>query len=42
MSILVWTYIIVAATFALYMGIAIFSRVRTTKGFYMRRGAVSP
>ncbi|MDP6380830.1 MAG: cation acetate symporter, partial [Phycisphaerae bacterium] len=35
MSILVWTYIIVGATFALYIGIAIASRVRTTSGFYI-------
>jgi cation/acetate symporter len=30
-----WTYLIVAATFALYIGIAIWSRVRTTAGFYV-------
>ncbi len=35
MSILVWTYIIVALTFGLYIGIAIYSRVRTTAGFYI-------
>jgi cation/acetate symporter len=42
MSILVWTYIIVGATFALYIGIAIASRVRTTKGFYIAGQGVSP
>ncbi|KKL15476.1 hypothetical protein LCGC14_2505210, partial [marine sediment metagenome] len=42
MSILVWTYIIVAATFVLYIGIAIVSRVRTTKGFYIAGQGVSP
>ncbi len=35
MSILAWTYIIVGATFALYIGIAFLSRVRTTRGFYI-------
>jgi len=35
MSIQVWTYILVGVTFALYIGIAIFSRARTTKGFYV-------
>jgi cation/acetate symporter len=42
MSILVWTYIIVGATFALYIGIAIASRVRTTKGFYIAGQGVPP
>ncbi|MDP6629613.1 MAG: cation acetate symporter [Kiritimatiellia bacterium] len=35
MSILAWTYIIVILSFALYIGIAIYSRVRTTAGFYI-------
>ncbi|MCH9022633.1 MAG: cation acetate symporter [Planctomycetes bacterium] len=35
MSIQVWTYILVGVTFALYIAIAIFSRARTTKGFYV-------
>jgi cation/acetate symporter len=30
-----WTYLIVSATFGLYIGIAIWSRVRTTSGFYV-------
>jgi cation/acetate symporter len=30
-----WTYTIVAATFALYIGIAVLSRVRSTAGFYV-------
>ncbi|MBC8372763.1 MAG: VC_2705 family sodium/solute symporter, partial [Planctomycetes bacterium] len=42
MSILTWTYIIVGATFALYIGIAILSRVRTTRGFYIAGQGVSP
>ena len=35
MDIQTWTYLIVGATFALYIGIAWWSRVRTTKGFYV-------
>ncbi len=35
MSVLGWTYLIVGLTFALYIGIAIWSRARTTKGFYI-------
>ena len=42
MSILTWTYIIVGATFALYIGIAIATRVRTTRGFYIAGQGVSP
>jgi cation/acetate symporter len=30
-----WTYMIVSLTFALYIGIAIFTRVRSTEGFYV-------
>ena len=30
-----WTYLIVALTFLLYIGIAVWSRVRTTAGFYV-------
>ncbi|MCZ6821699.1 MAG: cation acetate symporter [Deltaproteobacteria bacterium] len=42
MSILVWTYIIVGLTFALYIGIAFFSRVSSTSGFYVAGQGVSP
>ncbi len=35
MSILTWTYIILGLTFALYIAIAIMSRVRTTSDFYI-------
>ncbi len=42
MSILVWTYIIVGITFALYIGIAIWSRAGSTKEFYVAGGGVSP
>jgi cation/acetate symporter len=34
-SILLWTYIIVGLTFALYIGIAIWSRATSTSGFYV-------
>ncbi len=42
MSILMWTYIIVGITFALYIGIAIWSRAGSTKDFYVAGGGVSP
>ncbi|MEA3546888.1 MAG: sodium:solute symporter family protein [Thermodesulfobacteriota bacterium] len=42
MSILTWTYIMVGATFSLYLSIAWISRVRTTKEFYVAGGGVSP
>ncbi len=35
MNVQAWTYLIVTATFALYLGIAWWSRVRTTSGFYV-------
>ncbi len=35
MSILAWTYVIVGATFTLYIAIAIWSRVGSTSGFYV-------
>lgn len=37
-----WTYIIVGITFALYIGIAIWSRASSTKEFYVASGGVSP
>ena len=42
MSIQVWTYILVGITFSLYIGIAIWSRVQSTKGFYVAGGNVHP
>ena len=42
MDILTWTYIIVGATFALYIGIAIWARAGSTKEFYVAGGGVSP
>ena len=37
-----WTYTLVGLSFALYIGIAIWSRVKTTRGFYVAGGSVSP
>ncbi|MCB0629719.1 MAG: sodium:solute symporter family protein [Saprospiraceae bacterium] len=42
MSVFVWTLIIVGLTFALYIGIAIYSRAGSTKEFYVAGGGVSP
>ncbi len=42
MSILVWTWIIVGLTFALYIGIAVWSRARTTGDFYVAAKSVHP
>ncbi len=37
-----WTYILVGITFALYIGIAIWSRAGSTSEFYIAEGAVNP
>ncbi len=42
MNVQIWTYIIVGITFALYIGIAIWSRAGSTKDFYVAGGGVSP
>ncbi|WP_298549009.1 sodium:solute symporter family protein [uncultured Aquimarina sp.] len=42
MSVQIWTYILVGITFALYIGIAIWSRANSTKEFYVAGGGVSP
>jgi len=42
MELQTWTYLIVGLSFALYIGIAIWSRVQTTRGFYVAGGGVSP
>ncbi len=42
MSVQNWTYILVGLTFALYIGIAIWSRANSTKEFYVAGGGVSP
>ncbi len=38
----IWTFVIVGITFLLYIGIAIWSRVSSTKEFYVAGGGVSP
>lgn len=42
MDVQTWTYIIVGLSFALYIGIAIYSRAGSTKEFYIAGGGVSP
>jgi cation/acetate symporter len=42
MTVQIWTYLLVALTFALYIGIAIWSRAGSTKDFYVAGGGVSP
>jgi cation/acetate symporter len=42
MTVQIWTYIIVALTFTLYIAIAIWSRAGSTKEFYVAGGGVSP
>ena len=37
-----WTFIIVGLSFAIYIGIAIWSRASSTKDFYVAHGQVSP
>lgn len=42
MDVQTWTFILVGLTFALYIGIAIWSRAGTTQEFYVAGGGVSP
>ncbi len=42
MDLQIWTWILVGITFALYIGIAIWSRAGSTKEFYVAGGGVSP
>jgi cation/acetate symporter len=42
MDVQTWTYIIVGLSFALYIGIAIWSRAGSTQDFYVAGGGVSP
>ena len=42
MSILMWTWIIVGASFALYIGIAIWSKAKTTGDFYVAAKQIHP
>jgi cation/acetate symporter len=42
MDVQIWTYIIVGITFAIYIGIAIWSRASSTGDFYVAGGGVHP
>ncbi|MEM6319226.1 MAG: sodium:solute symporter family protein [Bacteroidota bacterium] len=42
MDVQMWTFIIVGITFAIYIGIAIWSRAGSTKDFYVAGGGVHP
>ena len=42
MTLQLWTWILVGVTFALYIGIAIWSRASSTSEFYVAGGGVSP
>ncbi len=42
MSVQTWTFLLVGITFALYIGIAIWSRAGSTKEFYVAGGGVHP
>ncbi len=42
MDVKAWTYLIVGLTFATYIGIAIWSKAKSTKEFYVAGGGVSP
>ena len=42
MSIQIWTFILVGLSFAIYIGIAIWSKVTTTSDFYVAGGSVPP
>jgi cation/acetate symporter len=42
MNVQAWTFVLVAASFALYIGIAIWSRAKSTKEFYVAGAGVSP
>jgi cation/acetate symporter len=41
-SVQIWSFIIVGASFALYIGIAIWSRASSTKEFYVAGGNINP
>ncbi|MBI1226017.1 MAG: cation acetate symporter [Bacteroidetes bacterium] len=42
MTVLTWTLIMVGISFAIYIGIAIWSRAKSTKDFYVASGGVPP
>ena len=41
-SLQIWSFVMVGLTFALYIGIAIWSRAKSTSDFYVAGGGVSP
>ncbi len=41
-GVMIWTYVMVAASFTLYIGIAVWSRASSTKDFYVAGTGVSP
>ncbi len=42
MNVQAWTFTLVALSFALYIGVAVWSRARSTRDFYVASGGVSP
>ena len=42
MNVQAWTFVLVGLSFALYIGVAIMSRARSTKDFYVASAGVSP
>src|SRR5210317_1456504 len=42
MTLQIWTWLLIAITFSIYIGIAIWSRAGSTKEFYVAGGGVSP
>ena len=42
MTLQIWTWLLIAITFSLYIGIVIWSRASSTKEFYVAGGGVSP
>jgi len=42
MTVQSWTFLLVATSFALYIGVAIWSRASSTKDFYVAGTGVSP
>ena len=42
MTVQAWTFVLVAASFTLYIGIAVWSRARSTEDFYVAGTGVSP
>ncbi len=42
MPLSLWTFLFIFLSFGLYIGIAIWTRVASTKGFYVAGGSVHP